>query len=207
MLNLSGVLGFALTLLGVVGYCLEPPKGYVGKGEYVVGSACIYHLLLSFFLTLHVFGGIANNRIIETMELVLMFCFLVIISYGTLKVSEVWEFNIGRLKDPILYGSVAYLMTKSVQLPIIVAYLTIVLLSAIIAMACGFAYINLRRIRFSITYRYEIAHTVYLTTMFIGMVIWTNGIVPCLVVIGLISYSLYLIYTEFFIPFTRVRRP
>ncbi len=208
-MNLAiGLVGFVLMVIGVIGYSFTPPPDYVGREEKILTSIALYYTIFALMIFVNALWNLLNvyRNLLETFELMFMLILLVISSYGVVTVKRVWRFELIRLRDALIYGSVVHLMNKSLctTFGCVFDMDTIAfVLSAWIAAMSVYVIVRFRRLRFFLAFeRFELVSIAFLTTFFLGLCA-VNGFeetLPYILIIVLTAYALYVIISEFVKP-------
>lgn len=201
------ILGLALMCVGVIGYSFQPPPNYIGS-EKVMYSVCLYYTTLAIFLFVVTLCDIAEYEIcLRLFETIFMVALLAVVLYGIRSLRRIWAFEVSRIRDCLLYGSVVYLMDKQVFSNIAVSViLDVVLLISVICLVVlsGYVILRYRKIRLIMAFEnYELISIVYMTAFFIGLCALSGEItetLPYVLTIVLTLYALYVVIIRYVKP-------
>ena len=160
----------------------------------------MYYTILAFTLFFNGILEFIKNHIILIIKYILLFLLIFHTAYGMKMVSKNWVFELKRVKDILLCGSVLYLIEKDLHIyklyliNIFSSFLTIIIILLIL-----YIIIKLRRWRFFLDLEnYEIISIIFITSFLEGLSVITNEYhLGSLINITILILNIYIINLMF----------
>ena len=195
------LLGTTLMTVGLIGYAFQPPPHYVGSGKAIV-SICLYYSILALFLISEALCDFFKISLF--LEIPFAFLLLYVTVCGLNFLRKFWVFNLERVKDCLLYGSVVYLMDRQLSgysHPLLLDISMLILALCLVAMLV-YVLVTYRRIRFFMAFDdYQLVSIAYMTTFLLGMYVGKfTEILPYALAMLINLYSFYVVIRKYIRP-------
>ncbi len=199
------ILSVVLMVVSVLGYSFVPPEGYVGTCKALM-SIAVYYVVFSFSIFTTLFLTRISFPYVEFYESAILGVLTIITAYGVSVLGRIWRFSPSKLKDPLVYGSIVYLMDKCLTLPnpvvlgIDIAVFILAIWTVVLSLYVVFKF---KRLKFFMDFEnFELISILFMATFFLGLCalsLMKSGI-PDLILTALTAYALYTIISNFVRP-------
>ncbi|AEA46952.1 hypothetical protein [Archaeoglobus veneficus] len=204
------VLGILLMVLSVIGYAFRPPPGFVAS-EGLLKSTCLYYTVFAFFLFVQTAlecTYLVHEELFLHMsifKLVFLTALILALLHAVNYLKRVWEFEVGRIKDALMYGSIVYLLGKdellrSIHLSYLIdAEIIALVLSLFVAILSIITLHRLKKLGFFFIFEnLQLVQVVFLLAFFTGLSLINSTLgvntLSYMLAITLNAYALYTIF-------------
>lgn len=111
----SVFLGVILTIVSVLGYAFQPPTSTFAESFSFLKYVTVFYILLGIFLFSRIAFKYLLNPYFEVFEAVFASLLIVICLSVAYSLKGFWEFDLIKIRDILLYGSIVWLMGREIH--------------------------------------------------------------------------------------------
>jgi len=197
------VLGGILGVIGAVGYALRPSNSTIPQTSAMLKYLPMFYILLNIFMLLHLPFRYTLNTYFGLIETVIALLLIAICLSVIASLRRFFEFDLSKVKDILIYGSIVWLMGKETHAWGLhtLAEMVIFSLSSLVAIFSLYLFYQIRKTGVFFIEKDELIHLLFPIAFFFGLGILGEGIEIIemkeaffAVVAVLIAYVFWIIY-------------